>query len=47
MLRKELADVTYLESHVGFLSGCNIFSSLGNFNDRDIVIVASEELLCS
>lgn len=34
-----------LEAHVSLLTRCNVLSSLSNFNNRDIVVVASEELL--
>lgn len=40
------ADVR-LETLVGFLSTCNVLSSVGDNDDRDFVIVAPEELLCS
>jgi len=40
---RKLALFTYLETHVGLLSWCNVFSSLCYFNDRDIVVVALKE----
>lgn len=36
-----------LETHMSLLTRCNVFSTLGDFNDGDIVVMASEELLCS
>lgn len=36
-----------LETHMSLLTRCNILSSLCNFYDGDIVVVASQKLLCS
>ena len=38
---------SYLEALVGFLSTCNVLSSVRDDDDRDFVVVAAEELLCS
>ena len=38
---------TYLETLVGFLSTCDVLSGVGANDDRDLVVVAPEELLCS
>ena len=40
-----LIHVTYLESHVGLLSGGDVLSALGDGNDGDVVVVSSEEVL--
>ncbi len=37
--------VTYLETHVGLLARCNVFSSLSNLNNRDVVVVALETMM--
>ena len=38
---------TYLETHVGLLATGNELSSVWNRNDRDVVVVPSQEVLLS
>ena len=38
---------TYLETHVGLLTTGNELSSVWNRNDRDVVVVPSQEVLLS
>ena len=46
--RKRLkARETYLEALVGLLATGDVFSSAGDDDDGDFVVVAPEELLCS
>jgi hypothetical protein len=37
--------ITYLETHMSLLTRCNVFSSLCDFNDGDIVVVALYEMI--
>lgn len=32
--------ITYLETHMSLLTRCNVLSTLRNFNDGDIVVMA-------
>jgi hypothetical protein len=34
-----------LEAHVGLLTGGDVFSSWGDLNNRNVIVVASKELL--
>jgi hypothetical protein len=38
---------TYLETHVSLLTWSDVFSSLGDLDDTDIIIMTSEKLLSS
>lgn len=37
--------ITYLETHMSLLTRCNVLSSLCDFNDGDIVVVALYEMI--
>ena len=37
--------ITYLETHMSLLTRCNVLSSLCDFNDGDIVVVALYEMV--
>ena len=43
----EIRLVTYLETHMCLLTTSEVFSRVWNRNDRDVVVVASEEVLLS
>jgi len=36
-----------LETHMSPLTGCNVLACLCDFNHRDVIVMTSEELLCS
>ena len=45
-----VAIITYLETHMSLLTRCNVFSTLGDFNDGDIVVMAlhkNDKTLCN
>ena len=42
-----MAQITYLKALVGFLSTSDVLACVGDNDDRDFVVMASEELLCS
>ena len=35
--------ITYLETHMSLLTGCDVLSTLWDFNDGDIVVMALNE----
>jgi hypothetical protein len=43
----DLRNLTYLEALPGLLSTCNVLSGVGSNDNGDLVVVATEELLCS
>ena len=43
--KKMVVIITYLETHMSLLTRCNILSSLCNFYDGDIVVVALYKMM--